>query len=100
MTDESEFIAANQKMRERIVFEEYEYPEDAVPKYTLTIVSRSSVNTEEELTDNLIASSGSELTEAYGLYVADKFVGASYDDEEIESLLETIKDGRAIYRAE
>ena len=74
------------------MFEEYEYPEDAVPKYTLTIVSRSSVNTEEELTDNLIASSGSELTEAYGLYVADKFVGASYDDEEIESLLETIKD--------
>ena len=92
VTDESELIAANQKMRERIVFEEYEYPEDAVPKYTLTIVSRSSVNTEEELTDNLIASSGSELTEAYGLYVADKFVGASYDDEEIESLLETIKD--------
>ena len=43
VTDESEFIAANQKMRERIVFEEYEYPEDAVPKYTLTIVSRSSV---------------------------------------------------------
>ena len=82
------------------MFEEYEYPEDAVPKYTLTIVSRSSVNTEEELTDNLIASSGSELTEAYGLYVADKFVGASYDDEEIERLLETIKDGRAIYRAE
>lgn len=95
VTDESEFIAANQKMRERIVFEEYEYPEDAVPKYTLTIVSRSSVNTEEELTDNLIASSGSELTEAYGLYVADKFVGASYDDEEIESLLETSRTNTA-----
>ena len=92
MTDESEFIAANQKMRERIVFEEYEYPEDAVPKYTLTVVSRSSVNTEEEVTDNLIASSGSELTDAYGLYVADKFVGASYEAGEIESLLETIKD--------
>lgn len=92
VTDESEFIAANQKMRERIVFEEYEYPEDAVPKYTLTVVSRSSVNTEEEVTDNLIASSGSELTDAYGLYVADKFVGASYEAGEIESLLETIKD--------
>ena len=91
ITDESEFVAANQKMRERIVFEEYEYPEDAVPKYTLTIVSRSDLNTEEELTDNLIASSGSELTEAYGLYVADKFVGASYDDDEINSLLDSIK---------
>ena len=91
ITDESEFVAANQKMRERIVFEEYEYPEDAVPKYTLTIVSQSDLNTEEELTDNLIASSGSELTEAYGLYVADKFVGASYDDDEINSLLDSIK---------
>lgn len=91
ITDESEFVAANQKMRERIVFEEYEYPEDAVPKYTLTIVSRSDLNTEEELTDNLIASSGSELTEAYGLYVADKFVGASYDDDEINSLLDSIR---------
>ena len=92
VTSESEFIAANQKMRERIVFEEYEYPEDAIPKYTMTIVSRSAVNTEEQITDSLIASTGSELTDAYGLYVADKFVGASYDPEEIESLLDSIKE--------
>lgn len=91
VTSESEFVAANQKMRERIVFEEFEYPEDAIPKYTLQIVSKSAVNTEEEITDSLIASTGSELTDAYGLYVADKFVGASYDPGKINSLLDSIK---------
>lgn len=89
---ESDFDIADQKMRERIVFEEYVHPDDAIPKFTLKVVGKAELATEEELTDRMISSSGSELTEAYGLYIADKFVGASKNEASIESMLSGIKD--------
>lgn len=89
--NESEFNAADQRMQERIMFEDYVFPEDAIPRFTLTFVDVKNLTSEDELTNQIIMASGNELKEAVGLYIDNRFVGATTDGSSMDEMLEDIK---------
>lgn len=92
ITDESVFDEAEAQMRGRIVFEEYIRPDDTIPRFTMAVVDDRELLDSNGLTNELIQASGNELSEAYGLYVADKFLGAVADRQLLVDLLESVKD--------
>lgn len=88
---ESEFDRADQSMKERIMFEEYVNPEDALPRFTLTVIRAEELSTQDQLTDQIIMASGNELQDATGLYIDGRFVGATADGDSMEDMLVAIK---------
>jgi hypothetical protein len=97
ITDESVFDRADKQMLGRIVYEEYVRPNDVIPKFSMAIVDKENLMSVNDLTNALIQASGNELQEAYGLYVADSFVGAAAEEVQITGLLNGILDS---YRTE
>lgn len=84
---EEDFDAAENEVMNRIIYEDYVYPEDVIPHYTLRIVSDSDIATPDDLINNIIQVSGNELSEGYGLYIDSRFVGATDDEGELADLL-------------
>ena len=60
----------------RIVFDDYEKPDNLAPEFTVASVDKDELLDEDSLTDELIKSSGTELSQATGLYIDDEFIGA------------------------
>ena len=90
--DESVFDEAESMVRNRIIYEEYEEPEDAVPKFTLTVADESRLSDSYSIADQIIRYSGNEIVQADGLYIDDKFVGATTDGDSMMLLLEDFKE--------
>lgn len=59
----------------------------AMPKYALAVVSEDELLDEDILTDIIIQASGSEITQASGLYIEDEFKGASTEPDEVLDLM-------------
>lgn len=59
----------------------------AMPKYTLAVISEDELLDEDILTDIIIQASGSEITQASGLYIEDEFKGASTEPDEVLDLM-------------
>ena len=89
---EAEFFEAEKMVQERIVSDDYEFPDDYIPQYSLQVVEDEQIATVDELADRIIEVSGNEIQEASGLYVDGKFVGATTDGEglvlELKSMLD------------
>ncbi len=90
ITDESVFDKADNQMLGRIVYEEYKQPTDKIPTFSIAVIKNKELTSVNDLTNALIKASGNELEEAYGLYVADTFLGADTDRTRIAALLESI----------
>lgn len=90
--DESVFDEAESMMRSRIIYEEYQQPLDAVPKFTLTVADESQLSDAFAIADQMIQYSGNEIVQADGLYIDDEFVGATTDGESMLLLLESLKE--------
>lgn len=91
IADESVFNKAKQQMEGRIIYEEYIEPEDLTPEFTICVVTDKKLMNSNLLTNELIRASGNELTEAFGLYVDDTFMGAVKDGEQIIQILDQVK---------
>jgi len=92
VNNEAEFEAAQRMMKGRIVMEDYLSPEDTIPRFTLQVVDKQMITGQDELTDKLIEASGNKLEEADGLYVDDKFLGASKDGTALLDMLVSMLD--------
>lgn len=92
ISDESVFEDAEKIMQGRIIYEDYEEPVDAVPRYSLAVVEESDLTSAVSLANELISASGNEIMEASGLYVDDVFLGAALDQRRIQLLLDGILD--------
>lgn len=92
ISDESVFEDAEKIMQGRIIYEDYEEPVDAVPRYSLAVVEESNLTSAVSLANELISASGNEIMEASGLYVDDVFLGAALDQRRIQLLLDGILD--------
>lgn len=90
--DESVFDEAESMVRSRIIYEEYEEPVDAVPKFTLTVADESQLSDSFTIADQMIQYSGNEIVQADGLYIDDEFVGATTDGESMLLMLESLKE--------
>ncbi len=76
---EARFDEAEELMRERIIHEEYQSPNDTIPRFTLQIMGDEEYLDTQELADKLIRLSGNDLFEAYGVYIDGRFIGAMAD---------------------
>ncbi|MDD2956149.1 MAG: peptidoglycan DD-metalloendopeptidase family protein [Oscillospiraceae bacterium] len=92
ISDESVFEDAEKIMQGRIIYEDYEEPLDAVPRYSLAVVSDEELTSASALANELISASGNEIMEASGLYVDDTFLGAALDEGKLQLLLDGILD--------
>lgn len=92
ITDERVFDDAKQMMRDRIIYEEYQQPLDAVPKFTLCVADNQTLSDSFTLADQIIQASGNEIIQADGLYIDDEFIGATTDGQSMMMLLESLKE--------
>ncbi len=92
ITDERVFDDAKQMMRDRIIYEEYQQPLDAVPKFTLCVADNQQLSDSFVLADQIIQASGNEIIQADGLYIDDEFIGATTDGQSMMMLLESLKE--------
>lgn len=90
--DESVFDDAKRMVRNRVIYEEYQQPLDAVPKFTLTVADESQLTDSFALADQIIQYSGNEIVQADGLYIDDEFVGATTDGDSMMLVLESLKE--------
>lgn len=92
ITDERIFDDAKQMMRDRMIYEEYQQPLDAVPKFTLCVADNQELSDSFTLADQIIQASGNEIIQADGLYIDDDFIGATTDGQSMMMLLESLKE--------
>lgn len=64
----------------------------SVPKFSLAVVSPEELLDEDILTDLIIQSSGSEITQASGLYIEGEFKAASTDPDKVLDLMSRMLD--------
>ena len=92
IADESVFEQAEREVLNRIVFEEYIKPEDAIPDFSIAAVSEDELSDVDDITDEIIKASGNELAEATGLYIDGEFMGAVTDSKALGNALSSILD--------
>jgi murein DD-endopeptidase MepM/ murein hydrolase activator NlpD len=90
--DESIFEKAENEVFKRIAFEDFVRQPDKMPVFSISVVKPEQIVSENELTNRLIRASGSELTEAAGLYIDGKFFGAVTDEKRLKSILDSLLD--------
>ena len=85
---ETEFEAAEKDVQQRISYSANEQALDLSAKFSLRIISNEDkFVSSSQLADKMLAASDEELTEAYGIYIDGKFIGAVRDKDEIQSAL-------------
>lgn len=92
ITSETEFKQAEKMMQERIVADASAEPIYTIPTYKVTVVDQSELSRVDQICDELIKASNSVIVEASGLYIDDKFFGATYDRASIKQTLEGLLD--------
>ena len=86
---ENVYTTAENQLMQRVLYEEGDDVE-IVPQFRLSVVSKNSFLTSDQITDKLIAASTDVVEEASGLYVDGALVGAVRDKDELEATLDGI----------
>lgn len=92
IADESVFDSAEKEVLKRIVFEDYIMPKEIVPQFSITAINGNRLSSEDDITNEIIKASGNELTQASGLYVNGEFIGALANREDLEDILDEVKE--------
>jgi len=91
ISKEADYDEAEKALQERITYVEGNEKIVLKPKLSVTIVKDSSEIIEpEKLVDKMIVSSDEELSNAYGIYVDGKFLGAVVDRKPVMNALASI----------
>ncbi|MBQ2751790.1 MAG: peptidoglycan DD-metalloendopeptidase family protein [Oscillospiraceae bacterium] len=92
IADEAVYERAEKQMLGRIVFDDYQKPDNLTPEFTVASVDKNELLDEDSLTNELIKSSGTELSQATGLYIDDEFMGAVLERRQLLDLLDNLKN--------
>lgn len=95
VTDESVYTTADKLMQDRIVYDAGDTAIKSNAVLTVTAVSKNQINSANEICDSLIQVSGEEISQADGLYVDGKLLGATTDGQRLEDMLKSLKANRA-----
>ena len=90
--NESAFYSAQENMLGRIINEAYISPADIIPRFTLTVVNEDQITDVDTLANRLISASGNVLETAEGIYIADKFMGATTNGDYVLLYLASVLD--------
>lgn len=90
ISSESDFDAAAHDVQQRISYSEDEEVLDLSPTFSLKIISDDDkFLSTGQLADMMLEASDRELTEAYGIYIDGRFIGAVEDSEIVRNALDT-----------
>lgn len=76
----------------RVVNVDNSFSVESVPSLSVTVQGRRSTLSDTELCDAILRTAGDSIAEASGLYVDGSFIGATESADELNSVLESIKD--------
>lgn len=86
---EADFDAAERDVQQRISYAESEESIDLSAKFSLRIISDSDkLVSVGQLADKMLEASDEELTEAYGIYIDGRFIGAVRDKKSVQDALD------------
>ena len=96
ITDETVFTDAEKIVQQRINYMDSNTETITfVPAYEVDMVGHSSMLTQYQLADKLLASMNAEIIEGYGMYIGSSFYGALEDKTSVEETLDDLLD---VYR--
>ena len=88
ITAEAEFEEAEREVQQRIAYHDSDEPIDLSAKYSLKIINENdTIVSSAQLANEMLEASDHALTEAYGIYIDGKFIGAVKDKEPIQDAL-------------
>lgn len=88
ITAAADFETAEREVQQRISYTGSNNNIDLKAKYSLRIISESDkIVSAEQLANEMLAASDEELTEAYGIYIDGRFIGAVEDKIPIQNAL-------------
>ena len=88
ITAEADFEAAEQEVQQRIAYADSDVNIDLSAKYSLRIINENDkVVSASQLANEMLAASDEALTEAYGIYIDGKFIGAVKDKTPVQDAL-------------
>ena len=79
--------------RERVIDETGSFTVDDVPRLSMTIMGERTALTEAQVCDGILRTAGDSIAEATGLYVDGDFIGAMESNDDMQAMLDSIKDG-------
>lgn len=88
ITAEADFEAAEQEVQQRIAYADSDETIDLSARYSLRIINENDkIISSSQLANEMLAASDEALTEAYGIYIDGKFIGAVTDKEPVQDAL-------------
>ncbi|WP_082320567.1 peptidoglycan DD-metalloendopeptidase family protein [Ruminococcus flavefaciens] len=88
ITAEADFEAAEQEVQQRIAYADSQENIDLSAKYSLRIINENDkIISSSQLANEMLAASDEALTEAYGIYIDGKFIGAVTDKDPVQDAL-------------
>lgn len=88
------YDAAAGMATDRVVNVGNSFSVEASPKFAIAIKGDNALMDDSALCDAILRTAGDSIAEAMGLYVDGEFVGAMESATELQSVLDSIKDGR------
>ena len=83
--------------RDRVSNEDDSFTVDTVPTLTLVVRGGKTSMNASQVCDAILRNSGDAIAEATGLYIDGEFIGAAQDGDELQAILDGIKEGQAQY---
>ena len=83
--------------RSRVINEDDSFVVDRVPTLTLVMQEGKSPMNATQVCDAILRNSGDDIAEAVGVYVEGEFVGAMQDGDELNDVLDGLKEGQSQY---
>ena len=80
--------------RDRVKNEDDSFQVDAVPVFTMEIQKKKAPLSYAEVCDGILRTAGDSIAEATGLYVDGTFIAAMESREELQGVLDSLKEGR------
>lgn len=80
--------------RGRVINADDSFTVEAVPVFTMTIRGGQTTMSDTDVCDAILSQSGDSIVQVSGLYVEGEFVGAMEDEDDIQMVLTSLKEGR------
>lgn len=93
IADAGTYDAAAAMAMGRVVNVDNSFSVESVPRLAVTIQKGQEVLDDSQLCDAILRTAGDSIAEASGLYVDGAFIGAMESSDELQALLNSMKDG-------
>ncbi len=92
IADESVFDKALSLASARVINTDNSFEMQRTPKLTVAVASKDAILDEKALAEKILLTSGDSIAEVSGLYIDGEFKGAVQSRDQLEALLNTIKN--------